>query len=138
MCLQCGFWARQYLVSRGDAASWFDDFETPARQEQVRLEQRAYAAAYQGWAARSKGFYRLALLTMFAALLVVCLPTTSGDGSIQSGWRWMAALLAALAFLFEALWTASVALLRVPMLRRFPLVQKVFRKLFLPDAHSHH
>src|SRR3954452_12145240 len=27
MCLQCGFWARQYLVSRDEAASWFDDFE---------------------------------------------------------------------------------------------------------------
>ncbi len=137
MCLQCGFWARQYLVSRGDAASWFDDFEAPERQEQVRREQVAYARAYEGWAARSKTFYRSALLAMFAALLVVLVPTASGDGAIQSGWRWAAALLAGLVFLFELLWAASVQLLRVPALRRRPVVQAALRKLFLPGAHQH-
>jgi hypothetical protein len=137
MCLQSGFWARQYLVSREEAASWFDDFENPVRQEQIRREQVAYARAYEGWALRSKFFYRLALLATFAALLVVLLPTASGDGAIQSGWRWAAVSLAALAFVFETLWILSVRLIRTPMMRRIPWTEKVLRTLLLPGAHNH-
>jgi hypothetical protein len=137
MCLQCGFWARQYLVSREEAASWFDDFEVPVRKEQVRREQVAYAHAYEGWAIRSKRLYRVALLAMFAALLVVLLPTTSGDGAIQSGWRWAGAWLAGLVFIFETLWVLSVQLLRVPGLRRIPGAEAGLRRLLLPGAHKH-
>ncbi|MGC4812849.1 hypothetical protein ACLQ29_20190 [Micromonospora sp. DT228] len=137
MCLQCGFWARQYLVSRGEAAAWFDDFDSTTRQEQVRREQVAYGHVYEGWARRSKLFYRMALQTMFAALLVVLLPTAGGDGAMQSGWRWAAASLAALAFVFEALWIVSVQLVRVRALRRAPWVEVALSRLLLPGADHH-
>jgi len=136
MCLQCGFWARQYLVSRDEAAAWFDDFESVTRQEQVRREQVAYAHVYEGWAQRCKLLYRLALQAMFAALLVVLLPTSGGDGAIQSGWRWAAASLAALAFILEALWILSVQLIRLQVLRRIPWIEAALGRLLLPGSHK--
>jgi hypothetical protein len=134
MCVQCGFWARQYVVSREEASVWFADFAESSRQEQVRLEQVAFAKVYEGWARRAKRLYRFALLALLASLLVVLLPASAGDGSIQSNWRWAGVGIAALVIGFEVLWIVAIELLKSPFIKHVGPLERWLQRLVLPDA----
>lgn len=123
MSVQCGFWARQYLWSPGEAQAWHpagtEDPGHAGQAELVRAQRRA-ALGYQGWSRRAKTFYSHGLFALLFGLAAALVPHGgTASGSEHAPWRWTAAGIAALVLLFEIFWVYGWRWSRrLPLLRR--------------------
>jgi hypothetical protein len=98
--VQCGFWARQYAVTPDEINQWWPD-ANPARLNEIRYEQHMHAADHDRWSRRVTITFDAGILLLWLALGVAVTPK---DGVQEPTWRWVAAGLAGLAALGEALW----------------------------------
>ncbi len=102
MSVQCGFWARQYLVTPSEILNWYPGrLLSDPELQQAREDQHRGGRAYQMWERRAKTSYGVGLLGLLSGVCVALIPDAE---AAQPGWRWAAAALASGMFLFELYW----------------------------------
>jgi hypothetical protein len=102
MAVQCGFWAQMWVVMPSEIHEWVPH-DPPAR---TNAELRLHAHGFRIWAKRVNACYRIGLLALLFAVLLILIPPGDIDGA-----RWIAIIAAALGVGLEALWMASSWLL---------------------------
>lgn len=133
VCIQCGFWARQYLVRPDEVAAWYQYQADPAGDVLRRLaaNQLKLVELYFGWVERTKSSYRFALVSLIAGFGSVLPPTGEGPGSEQASWRWLAACIAAALLIFELFWIIGGRLYNTAR-SKWPRLARVLRFWFVP------
>ena len=115
--VQCGFWARQYLVTPGEIAAWYPgkDLTDPALQS-IRRQQPRWGLAYRIWEGRAKWAYGIGIMVLMLGVAVALVPESTGSVPESTGpdrtgwlhseiWRWAAASVCFGMVVLEALWT---------------------------------
>jgi hypothetical protein len=133
ICVQCGFWARQYLATPSETKDWYDEETLNFQLESIKARQRKSAPVYLAWVNRTQRTYQVGLLCLLAGIATVLPPQLEGDGSEHAPWRWIAAALVVCAFLFELFWIFGLSVGRVGWLRR-RLVKLAVLWWFYPNA----
>lgn len=105
--VQFGGWARQHAVTPDDYRSWFDDADANGLRLFVREMERQHAV-YRIHKARAQLTYNIGIILLLLAIGVAVAPTAAE--ATQVGFRWIAAVIAWLAALVEALWTGLTCL----------------------------
>jgi succinate dehydrogenase hydrophobic anchor subunit len=100
LAVQCGFWARQYAVTPDEIRQWWPD-ANPARSKVIEAEQHRHAASHAMWSNRVAIAFNVGVLFLWLAL---GLAVTPKDYVQEPTWRWVAAGLAGLAALVNAVW----------------------------------
>jgi hypothetical protein len=96
--VQCGFWSRQFAITKEDIRVWRQDYP-PERQLAL---QRLHRRGYEIWTARFTGTYRAAILLLLAGVAMTLVPT----GPIGLA-HCLAIGIAGLGFVGESLWVAA-------------------------------
>jgi hypothetical protein len=104
VAVQCGIWARQYVVTPAEIEQWWPA-ANEARRAAILRDQHWYAQRHRIWARRVTLTFNLGVLALWAAIAVAAAPP-SGVG--EPAWRWAAAALALVAALAEAAWIGLV------------------------------
>jgi hypothetical protein len=110
--VQCGFWTRQYAVSRADVYDWFGDFKNdPGLEADIQAEQIKGGRLYRGWERRTRRSYAAGILLLLAGVATCVAPPQPGKKTgvtvAQPFLRWVGVVVIAVAFLAELLWMAS-------------------------------
>lgn len=127
ICVQCGFWARQYLASPADLQAW----QFPSTSAQ-KVAQAEFCRAYEAWRDRTSKSYKVAILILTLGLAFTLVPLGS-EGVVNYVARWLAVAIVAVAFVFEYCWIRGPGYLdRLPGLRRVKAVQKANLNWFYP------
>lgn len=127
VCVQCGFWARQYLASPADLAAW--EFPIDDAQKKVQAE---HGRAYEAWRYRTRKSYQVAILVLTLGLAFALVPRGSED-VVNYVTRWSAVAVVAVALGFEYWWIRGPNYLaRLPGLRRIDALRKLNRDWFYP------
>jgi hypothetical protein len=100
--VQFTFWAREVAVSPEDMRRWWDDADTVSGRAFRVAEMRSFQAVHRRYAARARYAYDGGIVALLLALGAVLVPPSA---AAQPALRWAAACLAALAAVFEIVWT---------------------------------
>ncbi len=106
--VQCGFWARQYLVTPSELESWHPEtaLNNPEYKRTRELQVRG-GRAFDTWEGRARNSYGLGLLALLLGVMVALAPDSN---SPQPELRWTAAAVVALMVLFELFWIVGAYL----------------------------
>lgn len=122
-CVQCGFHARRHLYSYADIAAWWSDEEIRERRDLLREEQTADFESWNLWRGRAYAVYSGGMFMLWIGVALTLVPPAPGS-SLDTGFRWAAAVVASGAALGEAVWStypqAQRWVRRRRMLRRSP------------------
>lgn len=100
--VQCGFWARQFVVTPDEIKLWHPDYP----QGRMQALQRLHAACFYRWNGRLNRSYRAGIALLLFGVTFALVP----PGDI--GWlRGVAIAVAAGATLAELMWMAAIWLL---------------------------
>lgn len=119
LCIQCGFWARQYLTSPAELLSW----EVVIDDEKKR-EQSEEMEGYTAWASRASNSYRFAILVLLLGLSASLVPRAA-DAGFNAVFRWLAVAVALVMFIFEVFWMSAHLLHKIPVARKITPLRKV-------------
>ena len=72
--VQFGFWARAYIYSRADVASWRPEREPNWISGHLRLEQRRHFSLWTKWQTRASRSYNLGIVLLALAIGLVAAP----------------------------------------------------------------
>lgn len=101
--VQCGFWARQWIVAPPELSEWHPEYE-PARRVAI---QRLHQEGFSIWARRFSRVYRVAILLLLAGVAVSLVP----PGGVGLS-RWFAIGIASAGCVAEAGWIVAIWLLK--------------------------
>jgi hypothetical protein len=101
--VQCGFWARQWIVGPQQLGEWHPEYG-PERHVAI---QRLHLQGFSIWAARFSRVYRLSILLLLAGVAVLLVP--SGVIGVS---RWVAIAIAIAGCLAETLWLLAIWVLK--------------------------
>ncbi len=139
VCVQCGFWARQYLTTPSETKNWYDDIDYVTQADAIKSKQRGNAAGYQAWISRARWSYQFALLSLLLGVAVLLMPgfNPSGPhapGSEQPILRWAASGILFAMVIFELFWVFGLSLERVTWLKERKIVKWAVLTWFYPVA----
>lgn len=140
-CVQCGFWAKQYLSRPDEVMSWFDqdglaDWERAQLKSRLSQQQSIRAHGHVIWIARTTRCYSLALIFLIAGVAVVLAPTVASPGNEESAFRWVASGVASCYLVFELFWTTANVLLDKPKVMQFGPARRILLGWFRPYTAS--
>lgn len=127
VCVQSGFWARQFLASPAELQAW--QFPETVEQKHTQAE---YCRAYEAWQRRTSRSYSVAILVLTLGLAVVLVPHDTED-IVSYIARWIAVAVVLVALIIEYLWIRGPGYLnRLPGLRRIKPLRRLNLNWFYP------
>jgi hypothetical protein len=105
--LQCGFHARQWVITPSEILEWYPN-ASDERIAELEIEQKTHHANHQTWADRARWTYNLGILLFLAGLVVALVP----PGTVSNG-RLAVVAIILLGFSLEAAWMLGTELPRL-------------------------
>jgi hypothetical protein len=123
--VQCGFWARHYVVTPAEIAAWWPMMDPKDRWNRVREVQWHAAHHYQRWDRYTRITYAAGIVALWLGVGVALVPDH------PSAYRWVPVALAWSAALAEVVW--SLAALADPgSVRQLPGLKRITLWLVSP------
>jgi len=96
--VQCGFWAKQWVVTPSEMKEWRSDKD----DRWWRNEQRRHRAVFRLWARRLRRTYRFGILLLLAGVSTTLVPSTD-----MTSWNIAAVAIAGAGFVLELCWMTA-------------------------------
>lgn len=100
-CVECAFFARQYVVKPSELEEWRPDPDETKRIELLQEEQSNALAKFERWSNRARWTYNAGILAFGAGVVFLLVP--EGGTHALHGWRLATVVLACAALFAELL-----------------------------------